>query len=188
MALRFGGIVLIVGAVLLGAAIVLVSFTPVMNQPFPTRVNLLLLIAAIMLLLSLPAMYARQAQTAGWLGLAGHALLQTGMLVLLAAPPLLYHSLNRAPGENLVFFLLGIALTVGLLLTGVAIIQAGIYPRGTGIVLLAATVGFLFEFFVAEFLPPLAGQIGAAFLGALLALAFVWIGVALWMSKPGLAL
>ena len=67
-------------------------------------------------------MYARQADAAGWLGLAGHALLQTGILMplVLAATPLVYPSLNPAPGENLVVFLLGIALTLGLLLTGIA--------------------------------------------------------------------
>ncbi|HEV2235125.1 MAG TPA: hypothetical protein VGR57_00555, partial [Ktedonobacterales bacterium] len=121
IAVRLSGIALTVGAVLLGAAIVLVSLNPVINQPFPLRLNVLSLLAAILLLLSVPAMYARQAQGAGWLGLAGHALLQTGMLllVMLAAPPLLYPSFNRAPGERPVAFLLGIALTLGLLLTGV---------------------------------------------------------------------
>jgi hypothetical protein len=183
---RLGSIVLIVGAVLLGSAIVMVSFTPVMNQAFPPRVSLLFLLSALFLLLSLPVMYANQAQAAGWLGLAGHALLQTGivLLVLVAAPSLLYPSRNVMLGESLIAFLLGIALTVGLLLTGLATLLAGVYPRWTAILLLAATAGFFFDFFVAEFLPPLAGQLGAAFFGVLLALALVWIGVALWMSKP----
>ena len=95
-------------------------------------VSLLLLLASICLLLSLPAMYARQAGAAGRLGLAGHALLQTGtlLLVLIAAPPLLYPSLNAAAGENLVYFLLGIAFTLGLLLTGIATLRAGVFPAG----------------------------------------------------------
>jgi hypothetical protein len=189
-ALRLSGIVLMAGAALLGIAIVMISITPVINQPLPPRLSLLFLFSATMLLLSLPAMYARQAEAAGWLGLIGHALLQTGLLllVLLAAPPLLYPSLNPALEENLVVFVLGIALTLGLLLTGIAMIQAGVYPRGAAILLLMATVGFFFDFFVAEFLPPLAGQIRAAFFGVLLALAFIWVGGALWMSKPTLAL
>jgi len=187
--LRLSGIVLIVGASLLGVAIVLVSLNPVVNQVFSPRVSLLFLLSSLLLLLSLPAMYARQAQTTGWLGLIGHALLQSGLLllVLVAAPALLFPSLKLAPGENLVAFLLGIALTLGLLLTGVATVLAGVYPRGAGILLLAATVGFFFDFFVAEFLPPLAGQVGSAFFGVLLALALAWIGLALWMSKPALA-
>lgn len=188
MALRLSGIVLMMGAALLGAAIFLVSFIPVVNQPFPLHVNLLFLVSAILLLLSLPAMYARQAHAAGWLGLTGHALLQTGvlLLVLVAAPTLLYPSRELILSDNLVFFLLGIALTLGLLLTGIATIRAGDYPRAAGIVLLAATVGFFFDFFVAEYLPRVAGQVGAAFFGVLLALALVWIGVALSVSRPRL--
>jgi hypothetical protein len=189
IAVRLGGVILIVGAALLGIAIVMVSFAPVINQPVPPRVSLLFLLSALLLLLSLPAMYARQAHAAGWLGLIGYGLLQSGilLLVLVAAPALLFPSLKLAPGENLAVFLLGIALTSGLLLTGIATVLAGVYPRWAGILLLAATAGFFFVFFVAEFLPPMAGQIGAAFFGVLLALALAWIGVALWMSKPLLA-
>jgi hypothetical protein len=73
IAVRLSGILLIAGAVLLGTAIVVVSFAPVVNQPLPPRVSLLLLLSAILLLLSLPAMYAKQAQAAGWLGLTGRA-------------------------------------------------------------------------------------------------------------------
>jgi hypothetical protein len=40
------------------------------------------------------------------------------------------------------------------------------------------------NFFVAEFLPPAAGQVGSAIFGILLALALAWIGVALWIGKP----
>lgn len=184
IAVRLGAIVLIVGAALLGIAIVLVSFAPVVNRPLPPRVSLLLLLSATLLLLSLPVMYAKQAQAAGWLGLTAYVLLQTGilLLVILAAPSLLYPSLNSAPGENLVVLLLGIALTLGLLLTGIATIQADVFPRWAGILLLAATTGFFFVFFVAEFLPPAAGQLGSAFFGILLTLALVWIGIALWMA------
>jgi len=187
IAVRLSGILLIAGAALLGTAIVVVSLNPVVNQPLSPRVSLLFLLSAILLLLSLPAMYAKQAQAAGWLALTGYALLQTGilLLVVLAATPLLYPSLNQASGENLVVFLLGIALTLGLLLTGIAIIQADVFPRGAGLLLLAATAGFFFVFFVAEFLPPAAGQLGSAFFGILLALALVWIGITIWMGKPG---
>ncbi len=186
IATRLGGVVLIVGAVLLGAAIVVVSFTPAVNQPLPPGVSLLFLLSALFLFLSLPALYARQAQATGWLGLTGHALLQTGilLLVLVAAPPLLYPSHNLIPGENLVFFLLGVALTLGLLLTGIAIVRAGVFPRRAGILLLAATAGFFFDFFVTEYLPRIAGQIGIAVFGVLLALALVWIGISAWASTP----
>ena len=190
IAFRWSGILLIVGAVLLGIATVILSLKPVVNQVFSPGVSLLLLISSTLLLLSLPAMYARQADASGWLGLTGHALLQTGvlLLVVVAAPALLYPSLNHAPGENWTAFLLGIALALGLLLTGIATLRAGIYPRGAGILLLVAMAGFVFTFFVAEFLPPLAGQLGSAFFGVLLAVSFAWIGAALWVGKLGQAI
>jgi len=177
-AIRLSGFVLMAGAALLGAAIVTLSFQPVMDQVFSPGISLLLLLASILLLLSLPGMYAKQSEAVGWLGLAGHALLQTGLLlvVVIAAAPLLYPSIREAPGESLVAFVLGIGLTLGLLLTGIATFQAGVYSRGSAILLLAATAGFFFDFFVAEFLPPIAGQLGSAAFGVLLALALAWVG------------
>jgi hypothetical protein len=158
-----------------------------MNQPFSPGVSLLLLLSSIALLLSLPAVYARQAGAAGWLGLAGHALLQTGilLLVVVASAPLAYPSIKVAPGESSVAFGLGIALTLGLLLTGVATVRADVFPRWAGILLLAATVGFFFDFFIAEFLPPVTGQIGSAIFGILLALALAGMGYALWIGRLG---
>ncbi len=183
--LRLSGLLLIGGAAILGATIVILSFEPVINQVFSPRISLLLLLSSILLLLSLPGMYARQAGAAGWLGLVGHALLQAGivLLVMVASPSIFYPSLSEASGENLAAFVLGIALTFGLLLTGIATIRAGVYPRWSGILLLAATAGFFFDFFVAEFLPPLAGQVGSAFFGILLALALAWVGLSIWRGQ-----
>ena len=190
IAYRWSGMLLMVGAVLLGIVIVIISLKPVVNQVFSPGVSLLLLLSSILLLLSLPAMYARQANAAGWLGLTGYALLQTGvlLLVVIAATPILYPSLKVASGENLVVFLLGIALTLGLLLTGIATIRAGIFPRGASILLLAAMAGFFFVFFVAEFLPPVAGQLGSAIFGILLTFSLAWIGAALWIGTLGPAI
>jgi hypothetical protein len=184
IAVRWSGWSLIAGAALLGTAIVMTSFKPMVNQPLSRGISLLLLLSSILLLLSLPAMYATQAASAGMLGLVGHALLQTGilLLVVLASTPLLFPSFNSAPGENPVVFLLGIALTLGLLLTGIATTQAGVFSQWAGILLLAATAGFFFVFFVAEFLSPRAGQIGSACFGSLLALALAWIGLSIWRS------
>lgn len=187
---RWSGILLTAGAGLLGIAIVIISLTPVMDQPLSPSASLLLLLASILLLLSLPAMYARQANAAGWLGLAGHALLQSGVvfMVMISATPILYPSFNTAPGESVVAFVLGIALTLGLLLTGIATIRAQVFPRWAGILLLLAMAGFFFDFFVAEFLPPVAGQVGSAAFGIVLALAFAWIGVDLFIGKLGPAI
>ncbi len=183
-ALRASGLALILGATLLGIAIVTISLHPVMDTPLSPGASLLLLLSAMLLLLSLPAMYLKQANAAGWLGLTGFVLLQIGvlLLVVIAATPLLYPSFNQPPGENIILFLLGISLTLGLLLTGVAMLQAEVFPRWAGILLLAAMAGFFFDFFIAEFLPPQAGQLGSALFGILLAIALVWTGLSMWTA------
>jgi hypothetical protein len=186
-AFRWSGIGLMVGATLQGLATVIFALKPVMNQPLSPGVSLLFLLAGLFLLLSLPAVYARQASRTGWTGLIGHSLLETGILlwVVLAAPSLLYPSLNLIPGENALLFFLGIALTLGFLLTGIVTIRAAVFPRGAAILLLATTAGFFFSFFVAEFLPPAAGQITSATFAILLAIALAWIGTTLVISSLG---
>lgn len=186
-AVRWSGWLLVAGAALLGAAIVRLSLTPVVNQPLPRGTSALLLLSSVLLLPSLPAMYARQAGLAGWPGLAGFAMMQAGLLlpVIQAATPLLYPSISVPSGEHVVTFLLGIALTVGLLLTAVASLQAGVFPRWTAILLLTATVGFFFVFFIAEFLHPVAGQVGSATFGICLAVALAGIGIAMWTNPAG---
>jgi hypothetical protein len=131
-------------------------------------------------------MYAVQAEAAGALGLAGHALLTTGLLLLVvvAAPPLIHSTTDLPTVEHPIVFALGIALTLGLLLTGIATFQADVFPRPAAGLLLAATAGFFFVFFVAEFLPAAAGQIGTALFGVLLAVGLAWIGVDLWQGSP----
>lgn len=180
-AIRWSGLGLIIGAVLLGIGIIKVSFNPVENQQFPPDVNVLFLIASILLLISFPGMYARQANSTGWLGLAGYILLQAGMvlIVMIASAPLLYPSIKDAPGESIFAFSLGIALTLGLLLTGIAAIRGGAFPLWSGILLILATIGFFFVFFIAEYLPSVGGQVGSAMFGVLLSLAFGWIGLSM---------
>jgi hypothetical protein len=184
-AIQWSGLLLAAGALALVIAIILISTRPVVAQTVRADVAALLLLSVALLLLSLPAMYAVQADAAGPLGLVGHALLATGLLlpVLVAATPLLHPSLEVSTGEHPLVFGLGIALTVGLLMTGIATFQADVLPRPAAVLMLAATAGFFFVFFVAEFLPPSAGQIGTAVFGALLAASFAWIGAALWLQR-----
>lgn len=165
--MRLSGFGLIGGAVLLGAAIVRLSFKPVMDQLLTPDVSLLLLLASILLLLSLPGMYAQQIEATGWLGLAGHGLLQVGLILItvIGAAPFLYPSIHEVPGESLVAFSLGIALTLGLLLTGLATLRAGVYSRWSGILLLAATAGFFLTFSSPSFFRLLPDNWGAQPLG-----------------------
>ena len=182
IAIRWSGLLLIIGAALLGSAILMASFTPEQGQQLPPLANAFLFLASLLLLLSLPAMYAGQAEAAGWLGLIGHVLLQTGVVffVVVSAPALLFSSFDRPFEDNLTAGLLGIALILGLLLSAIATIRAGVYPRGAGILLLLGTAGFFFSFFIGELLPRLAGQIGSVILSILLALPLAWIGFSMW--------
>jgi hypothetical protein len=186
-AIHWGGIVLVGGALALGVGLVLISVRPVIGTVLSADVAALLLVSAALLLLSLPAMYAVQADASGALGLVAHALLSSGLLLLVvvAATPLLHPSINAPIGEHPLVFVLGIALTLGLLLTGITTFQADVFPRPAAVLLLGAMAGFCFVFFVAEFLPPVAGQIGTALFGVLLALGLAWIGVTLWLRSPG---
>jgi hypothetical protein len=183
-AIPFGGLALIGGAVALGLACVLIALRPVVGQAIGPDAAALLIAAAALLLLGLPAMYAVQAEASGVPGLVAHVLLATGLLllVIVAATPLLYPSLGVSTIEHPIVFGLGIALVLGLLLTGVVTWQAGVLPRPAAGLVLGAMVGFFFVFFVAEFLPPAAGQAGTAIFGVLLALGFAWIGLVMWQE------
>jgi hypothetical protein len=135
-------------------------------------------------MLGWPGMYACQAEAAGWLGLVGHVLLQVGnILILVAAAEPLFTPAIKGLGESAAAFFLAIALLLGLILTAIATLRAAVYPRWSGILLLAASVGFLFAFFVAENLPPIAGPLSGALFGLVNALAFAWIGVSLWRGS-----
>lgn len=182
IAVHWSAPLLVCGATLLGLAIVAASLRPAVGQLLSPEVAALLLLSAVFLIPSLPGMYIAQAEAAGPMGLAAYLLLEVGviLLVVVSATPLLFPAVTEPYGNNVVTFALGIALALGLLLTGVATLRAGVFPTGTAILLLAATAGFFFAFFVAEFLPPMAGQIGNAALGILLGLGFAWVGVSLW--------
>ena len=187
-AVRWSGLVLIAGAVLLAAAIVLVAVNPGPAGLLLPVTNYCFLMSALLLLLALPGFYARQADAAGWLGLASYGLLQAGVLlfVVLAAPPLVYSSLSGPIPENAPMFFLAVALTLGLLLTAVATLRARVFPRWTGALLLASTLSFFFGFFVAELLPPMPaflGQASTALLGVLLGLPIAGWGLAL-LARP----
>lgn len=166
----------------MGAAIAMVSLRLPGRLPTPL-VSTMLLVASILIMLALPGMYARQSEAAGWLGLVGHVLLEVGIVIVIvyAAAPL-FNPAAMGLGESAAAFLLGIALLLGLVLTAIATLRAEVYPRWSGILLLAAGVGFLFDFFVAEYLPPIAGQLGGAIFGMLFALALAWIGISIWLD------
>jgi hypothetical protein len=181
-AIHWSGLALLIGALGFGLTIALISRQPVIGMTMQTGAAALALGSTALLLLALPAVYAVQAEASGPTGLVGHALLATGLLlvVVVAAPAIVHPTLDLPSGEHPLVFALGISLVVGLLLTAIATFQADVFPRPAAVLLLAATAGIFIVFFVAEFLPPIAGQISSALFGVLLAIAFAWMGVALW--------
>src|SRR5262249_8794780 len=150
---------------------------------FSPLVSLLALVGALLLMLALPGMYARQAEAAGWLGLVGFVGLSVGNVLLIgfAAGPLFNPSLTGLNAAvSVAGIVLGLAQLLGTVLTGVATLRAAVYPRGAGILLLAVFVVSLLGFFVAWSLPPLGTALINVTAGATLALALAWIGVTLW--------
>jgi len=184
VALRWSGVALVASAVFLGTTTTQASLQLPGVVPMPLG-SFFLLVGSMLLMLALPGMYARQAETAGGLGLVGHVLLAVGNVALIgfAAAPLFNPSVTGVDTEETVVGgLLLLALPLGVVLTGVATLRAAVYPRWSGILLLAAGVGFLLSFFGPEGAPPIVGTIVGLSWGASLALALAWIGVSLWRS------
>lgn len=181
-AIQWSGPLLALGAVLLGLTTVAAALRPTVQSGLSPEIATLGVLAAAFLVPSLPAMYAAQADAAGAIGLAGYVLLQVGVLLLVAvsATPLLFPTVTLPFANHPLTGGLGVALFLGLLLTSIATLQAGVYPRPAALLLVAGTAGFFFSFFVAEFLPPAPAQVANAVLGVLAPLGLAWCGVALW--------
>jgi membrane-bound ClpP family serine protease len=70
-----------------GLAILLTALRPVGPDSVTSSAAALLIVASALLLLGLPGLYVSHADASGSLGLAGHALLTVGLLVLSSYPP-----------------------------------------------------------------------------------------------------
>jgi hypothetical protein len=143
---------------------------------FQSVVNLL---AAVLLLIGLVGLYARQSEAAGLLGLAGFLVaflgtaLVTGLLwaSLFIVPTLAVEVpafLDQVEGPPPGFFLTFITFAVGWLLFGIATLLARVYPRiPTILVMIGAVIAVL----------PL------PFTGIVLAIAVAWLGFALFTGR-----
>jgi len=183
-AIQWSGPLLVLGALLLGLGTVAAAMRPTVQSMLSPEVATILMLAAAFLVPSIPGMYAAQADAAGAVGLAGYALLQVGLLliVVVSAAPLLYPTVTGPFANHPLTGGLGIALFLGLLLTSIATLQAGVYPRPAALLLVAGTAGFFFGFFVSEFLPPGPAQVANAVLGVLAPAGLAWCGTALWIG------
>ncbi len=153
----------------------------------------------LLFLIGIAGLYARQAEKAGWLGLAGFLLLslswwlQTGYVfaeafilpVLAPAAPAFVDSflgiVNGSPGEMgigalpAVYAILSILYLLGGLLFGIATFRAGVLPRWpAGLLAVAAALTPL-----AALLPHAIQRYAAVPMG----LALAWLGFALWSER-----
>lgn len=167
---RLSGVALVVGGLLSGLSYLL---RPAVSAPvdlythplFPV-VSGLALAGALLLLLSLPGMYARQAARAGRLGLAGFLLFSTGLAAFDVGSNALYNFIPRYLIENaglvdwfvaeggfesrlgggfMIYFLVGfMAINLGTILYGIATFRARVYPRAAALLIaLAIPVTFV---------------------------------------------
>lgn len=150
-------------------------------------------------LLGITGIYARQAEEAGWLGLAGYLLLCLWLVLLapftfaevfilprlVTEAPVLVESFlglfNRHPGEmnleaiNALWKLDGIAYMLGGLLFGIATIRAGVLSRwAAGLLAVGTALAPVAELLPVEYKALVAVPVG---------LALVWLGYALWSER-----
>jgi hypothetical protein len=157
------------------------------------------LVMCFFFLLGIGGLYARQAEQAGWLGLAGYVLfslswaLQTGFVfvevfvlpVLASAAPQFVESYlgvaSGAPGVMNIgalvptYGLVGILYMLGGLVFGIATIRARVLPRWPAALL--AAVAVLTP--AAALLPHAIQRLAAVPMG----LAIAWLGFALWSER-----
>jgi hypothetical protein len=153
----------------------------------------------LLFLLGIAGLYARQAEEAGWLGLAGFLLfsvawwLQTAFVfaeafilpVLATAAPEFVKSylgiVNGFPGEmNIgalpaIYALLGVLYLLGGLLFGIGTVRARVLPRWPALLLAVAAAVTP----AAALLPHALQRMAAVPMGA----ALVWLGYALWSER-----
>lgn len=163
---RAAGLGLSIGAILFVAHIVLRSLVTAGAEPsvFATRapwmlINALGLAGAVLVLLSLPAMYARLAGPSGLAGLVGVALVAVawlffgvflslyGLLVLPwlaeAAPSIVSRSAPQPPGVLAAFLSSLLAWLAGSVLLGIPFVRGSVQPRWVGYVLPASALCML---------------------------------------------
>ena len=187
----------------LSYALVGVFHPPNLDSAVTTTPWLLVHVLAIAMsvfgLLGLAGLYARQAEKAGWLGLAGYLLLSLWLLLILgftfvevfilpalatAAPDFVAGWMAMLNGTessadlgslSTVWLIAGPSYILGGLLFGIATFRAGILPRWAGVLLAVGTVmGPLAAFLPLELQPKVAVPVG---------LALIWLGYALWSEQ-----
>jgi hypothetical protein len=191
-AIRLSGLALAVGVILFGGGIVADVLTQAGWSPGSQQSSQpgdsFRAAGSILIMLALPGVYAYHASKAGWLGLIGYVLFQVGyvFVIVFFLAPLMFNDLFTkdllANQANTFAFTLGVALSIGFVLTSIAAIRARVYPLWAGILMLGAAIAFVFSFLIADRLPPRAWQISLAVSSLMFGIAWISIGTAMWAT------
>lgn len=194
--LRIGAVVLIVGGIV-GVVSTLASPTAAdpneqLASPLWAPAQLLGMVAGILTVIALPAVYARMARRTGAIGLLGFvALMVTGimlgffpfavtLLVLpwLAGLPIPASELQNGPPSFFVYFsVASLFALVGSILFGLAIIRSGVFSRWPGYLLLVAGLANLVTTFLGDVPDPVWMAAPVLF-----NLGLAWLGYDLWKT------
>ncbi len=150
-------------------------------------------VSAKLMLFGLLGLYARQVEETGWLGLVGFVLafigtvLVSGIFAMASTvvhlvavqAPALFDQAVTPPTFAVLVLVLGYIL--GYVLFGIATTRAGVFPRGSGLLLIIGSVMFFISESVSlnASLSHVIVTIGDVIFGA----SFVWMGFALWSEK-----
>lgn len=187
---QLAGWSLLVGGVLATIGTLVGSFNQDPANPLSSVSSLITLVGIILLLLGVPALYARLSHAIGWLGLVGFVLFYiSGLLAGIGGPlmglivfPVLAQVapsfVNGPPPASIMNFFLvaNIFNVVGGVLFGGAIVMARVIERNAAILLLiGAIVSFVGNFVDVAHL----GDLGTA----LFLVALAWMGVTLMTHR-----
>jgi hypothetical protein len=158
-------------------------------------VHLMLHLAAITFLFGLPAIFARQGERNGRLGLAGYILatVATAQLLMVAWVELFIIPFlglrmpelenTPPPGVEIAGPLMNLSLAVGYAVLGAGIMRARVLPRGAGLMLLIAAPIFGAGDLVLRLLMPETTLDLFVFSMALFSISMGWVGLALWTGR-----
>jgi hypothetical protein len=155
----FSGVALLVGGAFYSISWIVFALSGIkaadnFNHSLWVPLNLMVIAGSILMAAGMPGLHISQAGSAGIAGLAGIAAMFVGLLLAGAAGQAVetftLPHLGRVPAEaRIIFNIAGPLLFTGIVLTGIATWQAGVYPRWAAAALIGAALAGL----AATFLP-----------------------------------
>jgi hypothetical protein len=191
--IRWGGLVMLLGSI----SLAVFPFVHPNHDPDGFRsaiwvpAHLTAHIGAISFLFGLTAIFARQGERNGWLGLAGYVLatLGTAQLLMVAWVEFFiipFLSLNMPsladtppPGVEVAGMLMNVSMAVGYLTLGLGVIRAKVLPFGAGLLLTIAAPMFSLSDMVIHAISPDSTLDLFMPTAVLFAIAMGWLGLSL---------